>query len=365
MSSQASSAGHVFLSHGHTDHVAAVVAHARIRRMAGASMAPPTYYCPTACVGPLKAVAAAMGEMDGGDIPLNIVGVAPGERIELDVSKDGSTQLWAEPFATDHRVDSQGYLIMQRQLKGLREEYQGLPREELMALRQAGTELRREIVTPLVAYSGDTRIEALQIDPRVLKSKLLIMELSFLGEGAARGSPEEAAGVEAARGKGHIHLAEVAARQDEFKNDGIVFVHFSAKYRADDITSELAAALSRSTLARVHVQPALEAFGVAGAKEAIVAFETACARPFDFGDDLGVMMATRTRFPRMKAPLGHALARRSKDAGHRGIGAVIYDEGDAMVRPTKLPIERSFPLTHCFADKDQLEGNGRGGYPSD
>ncbi|CAM6084994.1 unnamed protein product [Calypogeia fissa] len=46
----------------------------------------------------------------------------------------------------------------------------------------------------------------------------------------------ETMSVEHARDYGHVHLSEVAALADRFKNFNILFIHFSARYEAEEIT---------------------------------------------------------------------------------------------------------------------------------
>src|SRR4051812_18477419 len=48
---RAAGASHVFVSHGHTDHIAAIFGHARVRSLGTAG--PATYYVPEYCLDPL------------------------------------------------------------------------------------------------------------------------------------------------------------------------------------------------------------------------------------------------------------------------------------------------------------------------
>src|SRR5689334_14549549 len=57
-------ASYVFISHGHTDHVAAVFAHARARSL---SNDPATYFIPESALLPLLAAKKAFELLDSGD----------------------------------------------------------------------------------------------------------------------------------------------------------------------------------------------------------------------------------------------------------------------------------------------------------
>lgn len=54
---------HVFISHGHPDHIGAVPQHVAWRRLL--NLPPASYYVPPCCVQPLRAVLHAMAELDG------------------------------------------------------------------------------------------------------------------------------------------------------------------------------------------------------------------------------------------------------------------------------------------------------------
>lgn len=259
--------------------------HARVRAL---STGPATYYVPPGCAEHIEAVRQGLSNLDGSEIPMNIVTVSPGEDVVLCPRPE--KRIVVQAFATAHRVKSQGYRVVMSELKGLREEFQGKPREELMEARAEGTEIRKQTVTDLLVYTGDTLVDALVDLDFVFAAKMLIVEASFLPEtladaedGAVAGGDAERQAIEKARAKGHIHLSELAALQDKFQNEAIVFIHMSAKYQVPQIVDAIAAAFSDETRRRVQLLPALEAFGVPGTGS-ICEFEAACSYPIDFGE---------------------------------------------------------------------------------
>ncbi len=73
-------ARHVFISHGHTDHIGAVILHARGSAL---NKRDTVYYVPPSCVEPLRNALDAFSLLDGKQIPMNIQAIAPGDQVEL------------------------------------------------------------------------------------------------------------------------------------------------------------------------------------------------------------------------------------------------------------------------------------------
>jgi ribonuclease Z len=67
----------------------------------------------------------------------------------------------------------------------------------------------------------------------VRKARVLVIEVTFV---------DERVSVEQCRSKGHVHLFEVVERAELFRNEALLFTHFSARYSA----AEIVAALDRS-----------------------------------------------------------------------------------------------------------------------
>jgi ribonuclease Z len=81
-----------------------------------------------------------------------------------------------------------------------------------------------------VAFCGDTLADVIDREPLVREAKLLVLECTFAGEDVD---------VAAARRKGHVHLDEIAARADLFRNEAILLTHFSARHSAAEIVRRL------------------------------------------------------------------------------------------------------------------------------
>ena len=125
----------------------------------------------------------------------------------------------------------------------LRPEYQGFARQDLQRMREKeGIEITHPVDTPEVVFTGATRIDELAREEVVRKARLLIMEVTFL---------DDRVSVDLSRAKGHVHLDEVIERADLFENEAILFTHFSARYRPEEVRSILAERLPDGLRERV------------------------------------------------------------------------------------------------------------------
>lgn len=202
----------VLFTHAHVDHMAGVVHHCATRRML--AMKPPTYVMPERNVPAFQRLLEVWRELDGGGMDCEVVGLPAGSSYAL------GPNLRAQAYATPHRVVSQGYVLWQRRRR-LLAALAGRDPDELQQRRAAGETLDEPYEAPIVAFTGDSRIDILDTSPVFRQARLLIMEVTFL---------DDRVGVERTREKGHIHLDEVLERADLFENEAILFTHLSARY---------------------------------------------------------------------------------------------------------------------------------------
>jgi ribonuclease Z len=206
-----------FITHTHLDHVAALPVYVARRRMM--RMEPPTLYVPAEAVEDVRRLLLIMQRLDRGRMVCQLNGLKAGDELEL------SRELVITAFATTHTIPSLGYVVWDRRFK-LKEEYLGLPGEKIRDLRLGGTPVTREVRTPLVAYTGDTSPGGLDNYPAVYEAKILITEVSFIRPNHRR---------EKIHKFGHMHLDDVVERADRFKNELIIFSHFSTRYHPQEI----------------------------------------------------------------------------------------------------------------------------------
>jgi len=208
-----------FVSHGHLDHIAALPVYVARRRMM--KMEPPRIYLPEGLIGPVREIMKQFTRMDRGRMPVELIGIQPDQEIEL------SRELVVTTSATTHTVPSVGFIVWDRRKK-LKPEYAGLEGNEIRDLRQAGTEVTREIRTPIIAYLGDSSPPGLDNCPAMYEAKVLICELTFVAPDHRKDKIHKF---------GHMHLDDFVDRRDRFKNELIIAGHLSTRYHPRQVES--------------------------------------------------------------------------------------------------------------------------------
>ena len=131
------------------------------------------------------------------------------------------------PFRTRHPVPSQGYVVYGTKQK-LKPAYAGLSGPEIKRLRDDGEQVTDKVEVPEVAFTGDTTGDWID-DPAnadALRAKLLIMECTFIDDAVSKQDAERF---------GHTHIDDIVARADKFQNEAILLIHFSARYKAEEV----------------------------------------------------------------------------------------------------------------------------------
>jgi ribonuclease Z len=223
------------VTHTHLDHVAALPVYVARRRMM--KMEPPVIYLPEEAVEDVRRLLLIMQRLDRGRMVCELRGIAGGQDIEL--SRDHVVTA----FATTHTIPSVGYLVWERRHK-LKEEYLGLPGEKIRDLRLSGTQVTREVRTPLLAYTGDSSPAGLDNYPPVFEAKVLITEMSFIRPNHRR---------EKIHKFGHMHLDDFLERAERFKNELIIAAHFSTRYHPNEVRHYLEGKLPPSLRDRVKL----------------------------------------------------------------------------------------------------------------
>ncbi|OHB75608.1 MAG: metal-dependent hydrolase [Planctomycetes bacterium RBG_16_64_10] len=203
-----------FVSHAHLDHIAALPLYVARRRMM--KMDPPTIYLPESTLDPMAQILKQFTRLDRGRMPCALVGVNPGDEIEL------SRENVVTVSATRHSVPSHGYIVWQRRRK-LKPELAGLTGPEIRDLRSAGTEVTQELRRPQLAYLGDSAPAGLDQCPAMYEADILILEMTFVAPSHRKDRIHRC---------GHMHLDDIVARRDQFQNRCIIAGHFSTRYGA-------------------------------------------------------------------------------------------------------------------------------------
>jgi ribonuclease Z len=152
-------------------------------------------------------------------MPCHLEPIRDGDEIEI------GREWLVTALRTRHTIDSVGYLVEQRRQK-LRPEFLGLSGQEIRDLKLAGKEITSETKIPIFAYTGDTAPEGLDDNPEMYDAKILITEMTFVAPMHRK---------EKIHKHGHMHLEDIVARRDRFRNEAILASHFSTRCTDDQV----------------------------------------------------------------------------------------------------------------------------------
>lgn len=219
----------LFITHAHLDHIGGLPMYVGTRGLY--NLKPPTIFVPPCIkedVEKLLEIHRAMGQVE---LNCDLVALDVGETYEM------RNNLVVRPFKTHHVIPSQGYVIYSVRNK-LKKQYIHLKGKQIEKLKKSGVEITDIILSPEVAFTGDTNSDFM-LDPRnadALRAKILITEATFLDEGFS---------IEHARQHGHTHLSELIEHAKWIRNKAILLTHFSSRYNIEDIRQAVSKLQSR------------------------------------------------------------------------------------------------------------------------
>jgi len=206
----------ILLTHGHLDHSLGV---AFLLSLRGQADGPPLrVYCPAEAVSDLDAMLAAAGKLDGGPFRYDLRPVVAGDRFEVE------RDLSIEAFATEHVVPSVGYHLMRRRRR-LRADLAGLDGAEIAHRKRSGETVEESFEERWLSCTGDTTAKVFDRVPELYDSRVLVTECTFL----------DPAHRDRASRFGHVHLEDLVARRELFRNRFLVLGHLSGRHRVAEL----------------------------------------------------------------------------------------------------------------------------------
>ncbi|MDZ4725809.1 MAG: MBL fold metallo-hydrolase [Leptospira sp.] len=225
----------ILLTHAHLDHSAGIPYYVSQRSLR--KLPPPKIFVPKSLVENLNKILKLYSEIEDFDYKYDVIGVDHFESVPL---KPG---FFFTALPSFHRVPSQGYTIFETKRK-LQKKYSHLDQNEIRDMKEGGFDPTEEVISPLVSFSGDTKIEYLLENESVRKSQILFLECTYYCENR---------GVERAREWGHTHLDEIVKHADAFENEALVLIHPSKRYSYRELHEWIQKKLPEQLLQKTHL----------------------------------------------------------------------------------------------------------------
>ena len=221
---------YVFFTHPHPDHMSGFIQHLSTREMIGAGKS--TYVMEDIHVAYFEDILNGWRRISRCSLQCEIVGITQKE--EFSVSKNHLIV----PFRSVHRIPCLGYTLFHIKKK-LLPEFQGQSSQKIIAAKSMGKDIHLYERIPLVSVTGDTTHHVFERNPEILKSNVLVTEVTFFGDDV---SPEQATA------QGHMHINDLIRFEDAFLHTKLVIMHISARYK----TAEVEEIVRKRFSKRVH-----------------------------------------------------------------------------------------------------------------
>ncbi|UCG47954.1 MAG: MBL fold metallo-hydrolase [Phycisphaerales bacterium] len=225
---------HVLLTHGHMDHAAGIAYYLSQRNFCGQS--PGTVLAPKNLLGPIRDIIDGWVRLDGNRIPVNLVGVTPGDQFRI------KPNLITRAFPTKHSRGSVGFTVIETRKK-IKPEYARLSGPQIVELKKQGLEIDYPLELPIATYLGDTQYVDFSQLKYIAESRILIAECTFYeGEHTSR-----------AEAGNHMHINEFAGLLAKMNNQHIIITHTTQRTSMSEIRKTLRQSLAPEQFEKVKL----------------------------------------------------------------------------------------------------------------
>lgn len=231
--------GHIFITHGHPDHIGAItniVARRSLQDLPAAHV-----YVPAPIKNDLEIIFEAWWRINGGrgpKFPVKIHSHKPGDVIPL---KKG---IKVTGVKTYHRVQSVGWAV-ERTTQRLKPEFQGLPGPKLGELKKSGTEITLPHTEVLLTIPGDTTIDFLIKESMARKARVLVHEVTYWDDKESNS--------DMCRRYGHTHFRDMIEHCDKFEGEYLVLCHRSMKYSRNFIEKQINKHFPKEMIPKIRI----------------------------------------------------------------------------------------------------------------
>lgn len=206
----------IFISHFHGDHSLGMtyyIAHRNLAKLETGKI-----YVPAQALEQAHVLIRAQAALEQARRDYELIPVESGMLLDF------KRQMQMRIFATDHRIPSVGFEVIETRSK-LKPEYAGLNQQELVQRKRQGEEIIYPVRMSRMVYVGDSTIKVFEWHPEIMETEILITECTFLADDHH----------EEAHKRKHIHLRDLLPYLPYIRSQYIVLMHFSMRYTRQEI----------------------------------------------------------------------------------------------------------------------------------